>query len=379
MKQPYLAARAVLSALALAVLATAPATAHEVPGVGTGAVFNDPGGSAAEQSRVRDHIVRLIGLAPRGAVIHSSLYALDDTVVSDALIAAHRRGVAVRLVLDEKHSAAPASRAVLRALGTDRSRPSHVVVCPRGTGCVSTVRPSINHNKFFLFSRTGDAENVVVTSSANFTGLNLTRFFNNVYTQPDSPELHRAYRDFWTDQASGTVRTEDYGTTSSLPGGLELATFPRASGDPLAEAVSGVEAVDGGGEPAVIRVATPSLTRTSVAEALRSRARAGAKVEIAYTAMGASAGPMLEHPNITLHHLDGAASGAKTVHSKYLAVDGNLAGSPDGKTVWVGSHNLNMSSLVDDDENVLRVPGAAVHDAYRDNFRELRAYALARP
>ncbi|NEY32007.1 hypothetical protein GTU99_07300 [Streptomyces sp. PRKS01-65] len=63
------------------------------------------------------------------------------------------------------------------------------------------------------------------------------------------------------------------------------------------------------------------------------------------------------------------------VHSKYLLVEGNYAGHPDTKWTFTGSHNLDYSSLRDNDEALLRVEGATTHDAYARNFAALLAQA----
>lgn len=358
------------------VVTPAGAVSTEPPPVQTGAVFNDPAGTTAEQNRVRDHIVGLINETEKGRLIRASMYALQDPVVSDAFLAAHSRGVNVQLVLDSKFAPHAASQAVINGLGTNKKNRSYVKVCPTNTGCISTVNPSINHNKFFLFSRIGSAQDVLVTASANFTALNTGTYFNNAYTHVGNTGMYLAYRNFWKDQVSGAVRTANY-SRAAVSGNLKLYTFPRSSGDPLAEIVSGLGAHDGSGNPTVIRVATPSLARTDVAEALLKQAKKGARIEVAYTAMGVPEKRLLNHPNVHLHHFD-RANGAKAVHSKYLTVDGNYAGNPDAKVVWNGSHNLNMSSLIDDDENVLRVIDDRIHDAYSANFDRMLSYASSR-
>lgn len=360
-----LLAGAFAGALALSGLAI-PAQADTPPPVQTGAVFNNPAGSAAEQNRVRDHIVDLINRTESGRLIRASMYALQDQVVADAFVAAKQRGVNVQLVIDSAFKTHAASQTVINALGTNKSASSYVVVCPTQRGCISTVAPSINHNKVFLFSKVGTAEDVLVTASANFTDINRTKFWNNSYTHVGDTTMYLAYRDFWRDQASGTVRTNNYATQPDSPNSadkLKMYSFPRTSGDPVATIINSF-----GGTGTTIRVANPSITRVAVANALLNRAKAGAKVEVAYTALGVSAEPILRsHPNIHLYPVNET----RTVHSKYFSVEGSYAGVATNKAVWVGSHNLNMSSLIDDDENILRVINPAVHDAYKANFKQI--------
>ncbi|MBN3928861.1 phosphatidylserine/phosphatidylglycerophosphate/cardiolipin synthase family protein [Streptomyces verrucosisporus] len=113
--------RIVTTALLLgALLAPAGTAAGEVAApVTTGAVFNDPQGTTARKNAVKDHIIGAVNATQSGRTIRAALYALADQDYADALIAAHDRGVQVRVVLDSKYADRSAARNVRTALGGD--------------------------------------------------------------------------------------------------------------------------------------------------------------------------------------------------------------------------------------------------------------------
>ncbi|NUO58497.1 MAG: hypothetical protein HOV78_17660, partial [Hamadaea sp.] len=137
----------------------------------TSAVFNNPTGTAADKALLQNKIVELIGTAPAGSRIRMAMYYADDATIPNALIAAHQRGVNVQVIFDGRETAEALWPSLTAELGTSLSAASWALACPAGRGCIGSrvlgSVDSINHNKFFLFSSTGGAANVVVQSSAN--------------------------------------------------------------------------------------------------------------------------------------------------------------------------------------------------------------------
>lgn len=94
---------AAAAALLASVLVPAATPAGAAPAaVHTQAVFNNPLGTPAEQRAVVDRQIELIEGAPAHARIRLAMYYADDPALPEALIAAHRRGVAVQAVFDSK-------------------------------------------------------------------------------------------------------------------------------------------------------------------------------------------------------------------------------------------------------------------------------------
>lgn len=356
---------------------TAPAAAQQPAATGyvpsTGAVFNDPLGTAAAQNAIKDRIIATIDATAPGATIRSSMYALTDQDYTDALVAAHDRGVTVRVVLDAKYTSAAASQNLIAALGDYPSPGSWVRVCMTGGACIAHggVNP-INHNKFFTFSSVGRVPYVVIQASANQTALNVEKYFNNAYTIVRNRRLYDAYNRYFADLAA-MVPNNDYFTTGRA--GAERYWFlPEETGDVVVDILDRVRCTGNhrrgtpGDHRSIVRVSAFALHRAEVADALTGLADAGCRVEVVYTDSNQVAN-LTGHANLTLRRLKNADG--YLVHSKYFLIEGNYAGRPDRTLTFAGSANLDFSSLRENDETILEIDGAAAHDAYRGNFDRL--------
>ncbi|MEU7280796.1 phospholipase D-like domain-containing protein [Streptomyces sp. NPDC045431] len=208
--------RALTMALALAcalVLGGAPQAAAVTKPVVNGPVFNDPFGTADQQKAVFTQLIALIDATPAGQSIRGSMFEFGDQAVADALLAAHRRGVDVKLIVDDstyvngegKQYANPAYQSLKSGLGGNDSARSWVVVCDdrfedddgvddvkRGCLAVAPPGPAYNHNKFFLFSKIGpfgdgtSYSKVVFQTSSNLTNWYKVESFNDAVTFSDS-------------------------------------------------------------------------------------------------------------------------------------------------------------------------------------------------
>ncbi|WP_282693057.1 phospholipase D-like domain-containing protein [Streptomyces sp. CC208A] len=381
---------AVLLAGAMLLPGAGTAVAEDTVPVVTGAVFNNPKGTVTEQNAVKDHIINAIRRTESGRVIRSALYALNDQAYTDALVAAHQRNVNVRVVLDVKYADSAAAKNLISALGKDKTARSWVYVCkkypsnPDSTigGCIATaddIDKPRNHNKFFTFSRTGTVagveEDVVIQTSANQTALNTAKYWNNAYTVVGNTALYTAYVDYFNDLASG-VKNSNYYTTAKV-GTEKYYFFPQGSGDVVVDILKNVSCTGNTtvGTPtshrSIVRVAAFALHRPAVANTLVTLAGQGCRIEVVY-AEGSAVSTLKGRANITLKQLN---ADGYLVHSKYLTIEGNYAGHPDTKWTFTGSHNLDESSLTEQDEAMIRLEGAAPHDAYARNFAMLLNYA----
>jgi hypothetical protein len=367
-----------LLATSLFLPTTGVSSAADAPVV-TGAVFNNPKGTTAEQNAVKDHIIRAVDNTQSGRLIRASLYALKDQDYADALIRAHQRGVDVRVVLDQQYADSAAVQSLKSELGTSMSASSWVHVCGAAGACIATGGTNpINHNKFFTFSRIGDAgvaEDVVIQTSANQTSLNVDKYWNNAYTVVGNTDLYTAYVNYFNDLAA-EKRSSNYYTTAKV-GTEKYYFFPQSTGDVVVDVLDNVSCtgnttVGTSTHKSIVRVAAFALHRDAVARALASLADQGCSVQVVYADSNDEA-ILKGHANLSLKQLNTADG--YLVHSKYLTIEGNYAGHPDTKWTFTGSHNLDVSSLRENDEALLRLEGAAPHDAYAQNFTLLRSYA----
>ncbi|MGW6240724.1 phospholipase D-like domain-containing protein [Streptomyces sp. NPDC055094] len=385
-----------------------PAGASAAP-VTTGAFFNDPAGTAAQRDRIRNHVVSLIDGSPAGGSISLSLYTFTDDSVREALIAAKERGVAVRAILDYKsHETVTAGgeyENLAAGLGTDRTRPSWVMSCPSNRSCVGnrTIGSrAIDHNKFFLFSRTGGAEKVVVQTSANMTGTQRTDLFNNAVTIAD-PGLHDNYAAYFSDQlkygASGPGLATYYRTPSSATDpAYKTYFFPRreTSGtdyrkDPATDTVKLLldKVACSPTRRSEVRMAANLFYRDQIASKLVAMKKAGCLVYLAGDGNPNGGGTGVPSLGRTVTSLvsgkltqrvecweDPPTSGAPKIglHSKYVLVKGTYEGVANKKIVWTGSHNYSWQALRSNDETLLKIDDAVIHDQYKANHDHLMRY-----
>ncbi|MET9952192.1 phospholipase D-like domain-containing protein [Streptomyces sp. NPDC006339] len=396
MRRPTRLLLALAAAAGLLAASPAPSGAAAVT---TTATFNDPAGDTAAQNRVRDHVIDLIGQAPAGSTITAGLYTFTDDPVTDALGAAKTRGVKVRVIVD--HTSATMAggeyeRLVTR-LGTDRTQPSWVFACPAGRGCIGSRKlPSdtdgaINHNKFWLFSNTGGASDVVVQTSANMTGVQRTDLFNNAVTIVDSG-LYGIYQSYFADLLHHGTSTAGlshyYKTPSSTTGPYKTYFFPRqesagtsydadASTDTVKLILDNV-GCSGGTQ---VRMAANLFTRDEVASKLVALKNAGCSVILAHDGYPGSMGTAVESvisgkltQRVQCYEDRGADVAKAGLHSKYLLVEGTYDGVAGRKLVWTGSHNYTYPALRANDETLLKIDNPALFAQYKANHEHLMAY-----
>ncbi|MBK8446622.1 MAG: hypothetical protein IPL41_08075 [Micropruina sp.] len=365
------------------------------------AYFNDPL-VTSKQYTISKKIRSLIDTTPgrtkksSGAVIRVAMYTYSsgEQATIDALVRAAKRGVTVKLLLDSDNTLEPGSTHYadyFRALA--RKYPKFTVsFCPIGRGCIGNAHPgSNNHNKFFLFSRTDGSARVVVQSSANLNKTNSVAYWNNAVVLVNSGlylDYLAYFNDLWAQQPSS-----HYGRIATS-GSATAWHFPMIAGDPVAEtlssdvACSGNTAVGSKGRT-IVRVAMKDFYRVEVAAALWYLADRGCLVDVAYdepaqfepyrsqsAAVVATLQVPLTNPGGRIRlFVAGPATAAqpkrRLIHSKHLLIEGGYAGRKNTKVVFTGSHNFSYGSLRDNDETLLRVTSASIHDQYRANFQRI--------
>ncbi|MCB5177933.1 phospholipase D-like domain-containing protein [Streptomyces antimicrobicus] len=319
--------RAATAAVAVAVLgasAPLPAVAADpppLPPLSTGPVFNNPAGSWAEQSRILMHLERLINGTPQGETIRISLYLYESGYLLPTLKAAHDRGVAVQVVLDGESLEGPGpdespttsyARLLADHLNANAADGSWLRFCNKGDACLAKDEAgvaNVNHNKFFLFSRTTGGgpelkQNVVVQSSGNLTAVDNTKWWNDAMTVVDNAALYDAYVRYFDRQAKaaeGGPQDTDVREQDAAAGNAKVYFFPRQEQDVIVgilqtvgRAAPGQDTGQldcGGNTPGVagtkdgrtkIRVAQGHFNRPRVAEMLWKLADAGCHVEVVY-------------------------------------------------------------------------------------------------
>jgi phosphatidylserine/phosphatidylglycerophosphate/cardiolipin synthase-like enzyme len=371
---------------------TAPrATAAQSPvrSPAAGVIFNNPAGTPAQQQAIITQINRAIDAAPRGAVIRMAQYRFDIDSTADKLIAAHRRGVNVRVLIDDGYLTAQHKR-VRAVVGTNEARPSFVTTCKQS--CMSNAQ-SVMHAKFFLFSAAGQARLVSMISSANPQRDNTYTSWNNIHTVVGNRTVYNSLTQYFNDLIKDRTNLNYYRTTSSGP--YKLYKFPRAAragtntvlqSDVLNNvSCTGVARGYGSNGRTVVRVAIWgwSLARLNLARQLWQLHDKGCKVEVILNSQ--TSNPKVRATLLKRSSRYGVmpvfdawqdknrnGKPELYVHHKALTVNGRWFGRNNTKVVYTGSQNFTNPGTRLNDELVLRVKHNSTVDAYHRNFNLIR-------
>ncbi|GAA4234386.1 hypothetical protein FHR32_002969 [Streptosporangium album] len=359
------------------------ADAPDAP-VTTGAVFSEPAGG--DPAAIVRALCSLIHQTPSGARIQVAHFVMSGTAGTDfagELIKAHRRDVKVQVILDGDSRGAAVASQLAAELGTDTSAGSWLHVCsgPPSGGTAACIGDKGQHNKFYLFSRSGGASDVVVQSSANLTDLNSSTYWNNAVVLPGNRRLYKAYDGYFKDLAAERKNPDYYRviTTGAAGGSVRAHFFPRAGTDASTDTV--VESLDKvscrGGTTLRVGMSEWDTYRIAIPERLRDLAAQGCSVQIVYGIMDDEVKRvLLAEPRIELRTLGDGSALPGRIHSKYLLVEGSYDGDRNAHWVFTGSHNYIKTSLRRNDEALLRLNDKAVYRQYVANFDRMRAVAV---
>jgi phosphatidylserine/phosphatidylglycerophosphate/cardiolipin synthase-like enzyme len=364
-----------------------------------GPVFNDPTGSEDQQMAIMNKIMRAIDGTRRGATIRMAFYSFTIQAFADKLIAAHKRGVRVRLIMDD-HEIWPAWESVVAKLGRNPRNSSYAVLCHGA--CLTENQPSYQHTKTFMFSSTGGVANVVMVSSANPTYFQARRGWNNGYAIVGDKIMYDAFvRNFET-MAYGarkvnqpTTQPHVYFTATS--GKHKIYFFPKdgAGGDddPMYGILgnigcTGLAAGYGSNGRTTIRIAMYqwSILRVRLADRIWSLDDRGCKVTIMFDPTRVDPGvlraltrPGGRHggPTIVPAATDEDDNGVvdQMVHDKFVLINGAYSGDNSAKVVFTGSANWTNNALRYNDEYMLRIWDNGVYNAFAKHWDKVRAFA----
>ncbi|MEQ4305796.1 phospholipase D-like domain-containing protein [Plantactinospora sp. B6F1] len=401
--------------LLVAVASTASAATKPVI---NGPTFNDPLGSAASQAAIFTQIIQLVDATPAGEQIRVSVFDFTDAAIADALLRAHRRGVRVRVIVDDssyldgngKRKASPAWDRLsnpVTGLGTDDGAPSWIVMCDDRfedddgvddvrRGCIATAPPgpAYNHNKFFLFSKVGPFEDgtsyqkVVLQTSSNLTDWYKVESYNDAVTFVDAT-VYDAFAVYHEDMRRLRYsRTGDNGYYRSTPTGSTYrafffprrdATYRNPSSDTIVNALDeiscGYTGADGMRHQTDIRIVVLNFlgSRSQVATKLAQLRGQRCWIDVIYAESDATVEGILDKADIQrLRCKFNVAPGIDVrPHNKFMLIDGSYNGGIEPR-VYTGSPNLDGSSLRSSDQALLRITSAAYHASYLSYFYKIR-------
>lgn len=358
----------------------------------TGAIFNRPVGTRWQQVAIFRHVNKTIDSTPPGATIRMAVYSFAEAKTANKLIKADRRGVNVQILFNHHKEYGPEKR-LIRELGTKRGKASFARFCEKS--CRG--EKGNMHQKVFLFSKAGSAENVVMVGSNNMTRNNAVNQWSDIYTVVGDPALYWTYAGVFDQMRQDRIQSHQFINARINSFGPEFYPNPSVVSqetDPMWQQLSQISctgAAPGYGTPAFNPDGTPVLNpdgtqahntmiRLShhawngdrgiwLARKVAELKRAGCDVRIVYgIGIGGAVKAILANNQIPM------SSGAtgKHTHQKVLFLSGVFAGNPASQVVWNGSHNWSDGALKRDD-TVLRVEGPQAFSQYNANFEDMWA------
>ncbi|MEU7897335.1 phospholipase D-like domain-containing protein [Nonomuraea sp. NPDC049152] len=332
------------------------------------AYFSRPSVDGTLDGSLLTRLLGLIDLAAPGSTLRVATYVLEIRTVKDELVAAHDRGVDVRVV--SEGSGHDPLLDELAAAGVP------VTLCTMGCNGPDT---DINHHKFFVFSRLTDGRtDVVAQSSQNLSADN--GLHQNMLISSGDAGLAEGYRQVF-DTLVSRVRTTWQAPFTSASGKVTVWMEPRDtvydqatydSADLVAAMIKDV------GCPGTIRVAQAQFAtdRPLVIDALKAKKQQGCGVQVLVaegnqtvsTAQELAKGGIVVHTFRPggCHYPAGDTCAPDNLHSKIILVDGPsaAAGGATRRYVYTGSHNLNAGSLTASDDSFIRIDDAGIYAAY---------------
>ena len=339
----------------------------------TGATFNRPIGTSAQQRAIFTALNNQIDATPAGATIRIAVFSFAETATADKLIAARQRGVNVQLIFDDHHIY-PAEAKLRTAFGKDPNALSFVIYCHRscrGTG-------GNMHDKIFLFSQAGQASNVVNVGSDNITRHNAEDQWSDMYTVVDDPALYFTY--------SGVFEQMKYDSPMGKPyfradvNGYEPQFYPypgaKQATDPVYDALSQIQCNNvptgfGYNGHTVVNISQHAWNGPRgiyLAQKVAGLQQAGCVVKVIYgVGIGRTVKSVLAKAGVPMSA--GTHKGIRT-HEKILLVNGWYGDNPSSQIVWTGSHNWSDGALRRD-EVIFKVENPDAYAAYHANFRDI--------
>lgn len=298
-----------------------------------------PDKEADHRGGIDEDLTALINTARTS--VDMAIYQLDLPNVTQALVAASKRGVSVRVATD------------IDILNDPKENPSFRQLQQAGIPVVGGNPNAIMHDKFVVVDRAA-----VWTGSWNFT-VNDTFRYNNNAILIRSPELAQNYtatfEKMFGDKAFGRSRKPG-GTTPRLTiGGASVENYFAPEDGVTDRIVARIKAAT-----ATIDFLSYSFTDDAIGHAVLDRAQAGIKVRGVFENTGSET-RFSEFGKMKQAGLDVWQDGNPyLMHHKVFVLD--------GKTVIFGSFNFSENAQQENDENLLIVDDPTLAQAFTMEF-----------
>ncbi len=268
-------------------------------------------------------------------------FDLDNPTIADAILAAHRRGVAVRLVTDDEHG--------LHNEASDLPR-----LLEAGLSIIDDGRSALMHNKFMILD-----EKAVWTGSMNYTINGAYRHNNNVLVLDDARAVAAFRAEFEEMFLRGEfgVRSTDDGMQSFALGTGQVSVIFGAEGDEIAALLNAIASARHSIDFMAFVYSLDELALAMLRQTEERDVRVRGLFERRSSLADWSVMPTLYCAGADVRQ-DGNAN---YLHHKVIIID--------QQTVITGSFNFSNSAIRSNDENLLIIRHPDIAALYLDEWQ----------
>ncbi len=341
----------------------------------TGPEFNSPVGSRASKYRLMNKVMRAVRNAHPGSKIFIMSWNVQSQSAVDELLAAQRRGVVLRVLMDKYNIAQrPENKAWPKLVSGfrqwNRAHPKRQASLAKTCTFSCRGKRGSAHGKYFLFTHTGAAHWVVMHGGFNLTKAASVNQWNDLYTWRGNKELFTWTRgifdEMWRDKPVQKQFKRYWWNGGKT--GMWFMPFagPLYKGDPALRYLRKVRCHNAHNTShgrTKIRVA-PDVIRHArgmryAREFIRMH-RQGCDVKIGYTVLGIDIRRELKAAGVPIKHLVQDANGDKDFdryfHLKVVTVNGRVG--DNGRSYGIINGSANMSAVAaDSDEQMSLLRG----------------------
>lgn len=336
----------------------------------TGVRFNEPR-DPKKSHKINRYIRNAIANSPKGSQIRLVTWNYNNPLFVNDVVAAHKRGVSVRIIMANGLAKAqgpgsyyPRTRDAL-AKGNKKRDPN---MTSWFRTCMNSCRgkEGIQHGKFFMFSRTGGVNNVVMSTSANLTDAAAYVQWNDLLTVADRQVTWDNYTKIFKQMSRDKPVKKAFYTFDDGPyqgwffpnmGNLKNYNIIRLLDKVKCQGAVGQAGKNG---HTVIRVSQAVFNGkpgSAVSAKLRGLKERGCNVKLVYGVLNNLARENLKNiPKKTiLEDTNGDGYVDRYIHMKALTISGNFDGKRSSHVVYQGSANWSgMSTLSDEQGFIVR-------------------------
>lgn len=376
-----------------------PANAATAYSPKTGAIFNNPT-VLGEHRNIVDHVEQSIASAPAGAVVRIALYSFDLDTSADVIVAAHQRGVHIRMIMDD-HYMTPQWQRVVDEVGSDTTAESFAITC-HGS-CMVDKESSFVHLKLYMFSTAGSSKLVSMVASSNLTRGQVNSGWNDIYTFVGDRTMYDSYKLYFEDMTAAALGLKNpFYYRMTLSGKFKTYLSPRGEqgylNDTVYEILGNVsckDAAKGYGTKdgrTIIKINMYGWTtgRKVLAKRLWKLSQRGCSVGVIYyggstdeQVLAELTKPGPEPYRITVlesaRDIDQDGILDTWTHNKYFLINGSYYGAHNKKIVFAGSHNFTYNAMHYNQDILIKVDDPVAYASYRAQFETFKAFLAKTP